>query len=327
MKDRAPHGKFTFACQPDFSVYSKDSNHNFQLNSTLIEFPLEFKSMPDQDPFAVKPVPSSDLNSATENPFMSMTNLGHQVAGQITAYATSILSAQYRTHTFLVLIFKSSARILRWDRGGAVVTAPIYFNEDPHLLDFFIRYDNATQASRGHDLTVSLPTQSEELDARKLADLTDAESLLCISIPNQDCPQESNRFIIPAPFARPDIPAGRWTRTSIAYNVRRNQSVLLKDSWRVMLEDITPEGEVYAKLRLHSVPNIPHCSHFTNVGDNTYHTSRTHEFVDKYGQHVSKQIVPHRHYRLVLDTIGQKLQDFKCSKEVVKAVHAALLGE
>ena len=211
-------------------MYSKDSNHNFQLNSTLIEFPLEFKSTPDQDPFAIKPVPSSDLNSVTKNPFMSTTNLGRQVAGQITAYATLILSAQYHTHTFLVLVFKSSARILRWDHGGAVVTAPIYFNEDPHLLDFFICYDNATQASCSHNLTISLPTQSEE-DARKLADLTDAESLLSISIPNQDCPQESNQFIIPAPFACPDIPAGHWTRMSIAYDVRRNQRVLLKDSW------------------------------------------------------------------------------------------------
>ena len=328
MKDRAPHSKFAFTCQPDFSAYSKDSNHKFELNLTLIKFPLEFKTTPDQDPFVVKPISPSDLDSATKNPFMSTTNQGCQVAGQITAYATSILSAQYRTHTFLVLIFKASARLLRWDRGGAVVTAPIYYNQDPHLLDFFICYDNATHASRGHDLTVGLPTESKELNACKLADLTDTESLLSISIPDQDVLHISSRFIISAPCACPDIPTGRWTWTSIAYDVRRNKCVLLKDSWQVILEDITPEGEVYAKLHQHAVPNIPHCSHFTNVGDDTYHMSWTHKFVSKYGgQHVSVQIVPHRHYRLVLDTIGQKLQDFKCSKEVVKAVHAALLGE
>ena len=330
MKDRAPGtgSKFPFICQPDVSVYSCDSDHKFELNSTLIEFLLEFKATPDQDPFVIKPISPPDLEFATDNPFMSTTSLGRHVAGQITAYATSILSAQYRTHVFLILIVKDSARLLRWDRGGAVVTAPIPYNTDPHLLDFFIRYDKATHASRGHDLTVGLPTENERLNARKLADLTDVESLLSISIPDPDFPQESSRFIIAAPCPRPDIPAGRWTRTSIAYDVRRNKRVLVKDSWRVVLEDITPEGEVYAKLRHHAVPNIPLCSLSADVADNTYHTSRTHEFASKYGgQRLSTQIMPHRHYRLVLDTIGRQLQDFKCSKEVVKAVHAALLGE
>jgi hypothetical protein len=219
-------------------------------------------------------------------------------------------------------------QLLCWDCGGAVVTAPIFYNQDPHLLEFFICYNNATCTSCGHNLTVSSPTESEEISARKLADLADIESLLSISIPDPDNPQESSQFIISAPCACPDIPAGRWTWMSIAYDVRRNKCILLKDSWQVILEDITPEGEVYAKLHQHAVPNIPHCLHYTNVGADIYHTSRTHKFVGKYGtQHVSTQIVPHRHYCLVLDTIGRKLQDFKCSKEVVKAVHAALLSE
>ena len=61
MKDQALHRKFTFACQPDFSMYSKDSNHNFEPNSTLIKFPLKFKSTPDQDHFTVKPATYSSL--------------------------------------------------------------------------------------------------------------------------------------------------------------------------------------------------------------------------------------------------------------------------
>jgi hypothetical protein len=76
MKDWAPCSKFTFTCQPDFSVYSNDSDHKFELTSTLIEFPLEFKSTPDQDPFVVKPTSPPDLESASKNPFMSTTNQG-----------------------------------------------------------------------------------------------------------------------------------------------------------------------------------------------------------------------------------------------------------
>src|ERR1700677_1990886 len=109
---------------------------------------------------------------------------------------------------------------------------------------------------------------------------------------------------------------------SIAFDVQRTKHVLLKASWCVLMDDITPEGEVYARLHQHSVPHIPHCSCAGDVGDDTYHKSRTHEFVGKYGAlHPLTRIVPHRHYRLVLDTIGRKLESFKCSKEMVKAVY------
>ncbi|KAF8261792.1 hypothetical protein EI94DRAFT_1604962, partial [Lactarius quietus] len=70
--------------------------------------------------------------------------------------------------------------------------------------------------------------------------------------------------------------------------------VLMKDSWQVLLDDITPEGEVYAKLYQHAVPNIPHCLCATDVGDKTYHPFQMHNFVSKYGETCfSMQIVPH----------------------------------
>ncbi|KAI9448817.1 hypothetical protein BJY52DRAFT_1228125 [Lactarius psammicola] len=88
-KDRAPYTKFSFSCQPDCSVYSSNSNHNHKLNSSLVKFPVEFKTTPDQDPFVVMP---KNKGSMAENPFMSMTSSGYQVVGQITAYATMVMS-------------------------------------------------------------------------------------------------------------------------------------------------------------------------------------------------------------------------------------------
>ncbi len=38
------------------------------------------------------------------------------------------------------------------------------------------------------------------------------------------------------------------------------------------------------------------------------------------------QLTPHQHYRLVLDMIGQKLERFSCSWEVVNAIHTSLVG-
>ena len=179
---------------------------------------------------------------------MSTTSQGCLTAGQITAYATSILSAQYRMHTFLILILKPFARLIQWDHGGVVVMAPIYYDQEPHLFDFFIRYDAATHDVRGHDLTVCFPTDGESQRAHELSDLADAKSLLTITIPDPDQLQESSTYVIPAPSAQPDILTGHWTWTSIAYNVQRNMYILLKDSWQVLLEDVTPEGKVYARL-------------------------------------------------------------------------------
>jgi hypothetical protein len=324
MNDKAPYSKFTFTCQPDCSVYSSDV-HKHELNSSYLEFPIAFKSSPDQDPFVINPIPS-DSEHEPLNPFMNTTRAGRHVAGQITAYATLTLGAQYRTHVFLVLIIKKIARLIRWDRGGAVVTAPIHYDNEPFLLDFLIRYSNANREARNHDVTVDSPTDDEARNARTLDDLAGAQSLLAITMPDPDQPQETSRYIICGPCAKPDIPAGRWTRTSIAYDVRRKKRVLLKDSWRVLLDDITPEGEVYAKLYQHSVPNIPYCSRAGDVGDVTYHKSRTHDFLVKYNLRIPEHLTPHRHYRLVLDTIGRKLENFNCSWEMVNAVYAALVG-
>ena len=96
------------------------------------------------------------------NPFMSTSSSGHQVAGQITAYATLVLSAQYHMHTFLVLVFKKYARLIRWDHGGTVVTAPMYYDDETHLLNFFICYDHANPETHGHDSTVGPPTKDED---------------------------------------------------------------------------------------------------------------------------------------------------------------------
>jgi len=130
---------------------------------SLIKFLIEFKTTADQDPFIVDPLtPPENKDPMVMNPFMSTSSSGHQVAGQITAYTTLVLSAQYHMHTFLVLVFKKYARLIRWDCSGAVVTAPMYYDDETHLLNFFVHYDHANPETRGHDSTVSPPTKDED---------------------------------------------------------------------------------------------------------------------------------------------------------------------
>jgi hypothetical protein len=306
--------------KPDCSVYTKDKYKGKKLKFSLVDFIIEFKK--NTDPFVD---PNSQPNSPENlNPFVCSEGPGLLNLGQITAYATSILSAQYRTHTFMVFIVKDYARLLRWDRGGVVFTEQIFFNEDPHLFDFLIRYNAADSKVRGHDSTVKLPNDDEiKLAKAAVSELAGANSFLAVDISDR-------RYIIQGPETWPRIPVGRWTRPSFAYDVEGNCRVLLKDSWRVLLPDIEPEGDIYQQLHEQRVPNIPRCLLAGDVDADdadTHHRSRTHDVICKLKTHHYWDITPHRHYRIVLGTIGRKLTEFKYTKEFVSAMYAALKGE
>ena len=115
---------------------------------------------------------------------------------------------------------------------------------------------------------------------------------------------------------------------SFAYDIERKHRVYLKGSWCVLMDGIQPEGEIYERLYQNNVPNIPLCLAAGDIGDDTYHQSRMHEFIDACLTHrFGWKITPHRHYRIVLGTVGRKLDDFKCTKEFVSAMYDALRGE
>jgi len=118
----------------------------------------------DSDPF-VQDVPGkSSTVDTVQNLFMNSSSSGCKTAGQITAYATWILSTQYRTHLFLILIFKKHARIIHWDCGGAVVTAPISHSEI-HILDFLMLFKDASPQACGRDITVKHANKEDEAKA------------------------------------------------------------------------------------------------------------------------------------------------------------------
>ena len=112
----------------------------------------------------------------------------------------------------MVFIFKDYARLIRWDHSGVVFTKPIYYNKEPHLINFFICYDVADCEARGHDITVSSASlQDVALAKASVPELKDAEGCLDVTISNQ-------HFIISLPKSMPDIPVGRWTHVSFAYD-------------------------------------------------------------------------------------------------------------
>jgi hypothetical protein len=323
---RDAFNEWGYSCQPDCTVMDRDHINRdpkleSQLNSSLAEFFIEFKHQ-KCDPFGASDEPApNDTSLYPDDLLMEMVEGPvSKVAGQITAYATLLLGNQYRTHTFLVLIVKDFARLLRWDRGGAVVTDRFYYDEDPYLFQFLVRYNYAGRDMRGHDDTVRNPTEDELRAARATVDELKNPTLVTMVI-------NDRRYVIRAPCARPEIPVGRWTRTSIAYDCQSKKRVFMKDSWRVELPDVYPESEIYGRLQQAEVPYVPRCIDGGDIGGNAYHRTRSHEFMNYTLDPASKKITRYRHHRLVLDTVGRKLHRFKCSKEMVRAIHVSLIGK
>jgi hypothetical protein len=95
----------------------------------------------------------------------------------------------------------------------------------------------------------------------------------------------------------------------------------MKDSWPVFLREDMMEGRVYQRLNENNVQNIPLCVDFSD-GDGLNHETHTQRFTCELGSSFPRR----RHHRLILDTVGKPLKEFASSRELVRAVRAAIIG-
>ncbi|KAH9048759.1 hypothetical protein EDB84DRAFT_1434043 [Lactarius hengduanensis] len=243
---------------PNCTVYDKENKDITKNNSALSDLSIEFKNRPEEDAF------STHFMDESPTQFMSQKTKGVITAGQITTYTALQLDCQYHTHVFSVLI------------SGAIVTAPIYYQQDPALWDFFTCYDNTDRSMRGHDDSVRYATQAK---TRKAIDanieFSISQKLLVVNVPLQWPKSGYSSYIIKPPVGQFYTPPGRVTHTSIAYNIKRNCIVFFKDSWRVDCNGIKREGEIYAMLNNTGVLNVPRCLASGDVGKDIYHSTHT----------------------------------------------------
>lgn len=301
---------FSFEIKPDICVYQGDKRGG-PTDVARVELVIEFKWDTCDDPFR---------EPDDENSFLRNTKAAFDTAGQITAYAAAQLGSQFRTCVYSVLVVKDYARLIRWDRTGAVVSEAINYNHHGHLIDFFRRYSRAQPDLRGMDTTVSASSAQEEELAQKYLGLSAGKVLVKVAVPH---PEGLRYYIALAPTAGPYTPPGRATRGFVAYDIHRKMKVYLKDSWRIDLPDIEQEGVIYQLLHDAHVRNIAPCS---AAGDISNHATLTHTFINKsWACKLMIQLIPHRHYRLVLDTVGQSLTSFSSSFEMLKSVEDAIV--
>jgi len=90
--------------------------------------------------------------------------------------------------------------------------------------------------------------------------------------------------------------------------------VFVKDTWRVDLPDIEREGETYELMVKAQVRNIASCSAAGDIGD---HHTVMHLYANKpWACKREKDLIPHQHYHLVLDVVGDDLPKFPSSQEM-----------
>ncbi|KAI0366930.1 hypothetical protein BV20DRAFT_618224 [Pilatotrama ljubarskyi] len=88
--------------------------------------------------------------------------------GQSIAYAVAICQRQHRLFCFSVIIAGHMARLIRWDRAGAIVTESFDVLAEPALLcELFWRFAHVSDSGRGYDFTVGLASRVQERRFRK----------------------------------------------------------------------------------------------------------------------------------------------------------------
>ncbi|OBZ73570.1 hypothetical protein A0H81_06520 [Grifola frondosa] len=120
---------------------------------SMLSVPVEVKRNPKMAAFSY----AKGKNWLPEN------DDARKARGQLVDYAREVLARQHRQFLFMIVIIKDHARLLRWDRVGAVVSEPFEYIKDPDTLGGFVwRYSMITLAQRGFD-TTAIPATEEEV--------------------------------------------------------------------------------------------------------------------------------------------------------------------
>ncbi|TFY58525.1 hypothetical protein EVG20_g8114 [Dentipellis fragilis] len=272
-----------------------------------------------EDPFS-DPPPSKADERATYH-FEKTALKAIHTRGQLISYASAHMSTQFRCFCFSVcLVDKTNARLIRWDRSGAIVSERFDFTKaESPLAEFLWRFNHLDDAQRGRDLSVTSASEEEAALARKHSMEGDIHKILVTN----DADKVDHYFLVSAPSVYRLVVTGRASFGYIALDMQTKKKVWLKDSWRIDLDDMKKEFEIYKLLEKHSVRNI---SPLVCGGDVAGQMTVTQNYADAAWRSGEVDLLPHHHYRLVLETIGRPLKDFKSTKEMVRATYHAFLA-
>ena len=197
--------------------------------------------------------------------------------GRSTHYAHVVQTRQFRVCVYSISIAGTTARLLRWDRSGVVVTQSFNYKSNPKpLIDFLWRFSKATSVERGFDC--SAVSVDSEADRQQFLDAIMGhvkEQLPRLSAKRIE--EETERHLWPGAVTRLTVGTdaaahniwvsrpmftskgvtGRSTRGYWGVDCESGEVVFIKDLWRADVPGVKAEGVILEGLLKAGVRNIP----------------------------------------------------------------------
>ncbi|RPD52350.1 hypothetical protein L227DRAFT_589697 [Lentinus tigrinus ALCF2SS1-6] len=264
-----------------------------------------------------------------------------EAVGHIGEHVRQIFGHQHRVHVYAVCVCKDRARLLYFDRQGALVSEPFTYGtrENLTLHTFFYSLSHMSREQLGFDPTV-VPADPEDVKAMLAyapdapTDYIEQQIYHTLSVdpkrpevktstqwPAYELTMCGKRYIIARPtFVSPAL-YGRCTRGYLAYDIEGRAVRFLKDSWRPDLERVQPEHEVYERLKARGgvTENVLTCLGYEDVpnSDGSWQLTRTHKLINPSR--------PARgHYRILFEEVCRPLIDFTDFEELAVLVCDAM---
>ncbi len=221
------------------------------------------------------------------------TNSSRETRGQLAQYAGQIMLRQHRCFVYSVFILQSRARLIYWDRSGAVVSPSFYIKaESNELLHFMYALGRVDDARLGHDPTATLIDFRGEDDkkweaAAQLLKSSDPELYARVEeaaannwpkykvlVSGDDCKTSTERWKATRDQSKPPAqtavreflvakhayghrsPTGRGCKGYVAFDLKIQTFNFLKDFWRTTLPNYPPESVAYNALESAKVPQV-----------------------------------------------------------------------
>ena len=245
---------------------------------------IEVKSSKNLDPFIDRP---NDDNTPpgyrfTIDPWKKYPddqNAQYSVSalGQITRYAHVIQTRQFRTCVYSISVAGTTARLLRWDRNGVIVTESFEYKSKPEILTGFIwLFSKATNEGRGFDPSAVAVTSEAERFRFACAITRHAKAQLS-GLNVEEVREEVDKHYWPSAVTRLTVGTGAETHsiwvsrpmftspgvigrsTKGYWGVRceSDEVVFIKDIWRTNAPGVDVEGTILKGLLEEGVRNIP----------------------------------------------------------------------
>ena len=318
------------------------------VNWSRVELSFEFHDMTEaDDPF--DDIEDGDFRAA---------NSRKRNFDRIMSSAKLVFDHQHRTHHYTVVILGTMARIVRWDRSGALYTERFNYKTETTLAKFLYCYTRLDAIDRGYDpsavpIAASSPhydlmrsrannphldEEGNEIDRdirEAFADsIDDHQWRFKLTVDTVDGPRD---FIVGEPSFSSSSMAGRGTRGYIAIDVAdpAGPFVYLKDVWRIDDPRMQQEGSILSSLNIAKVPYIPTLVCHGDVPEQATVTDKVWRKLhaqESAGEADDEAVDPcplkaHRHYRMVVREVAEPLDSFTNGRELIKMLVHILRGE